>query len=43
MGFISNAQDEQRLRDPVRRAELIDGVARSIDDYFAPNTRLASR
>lgn len=43
MGFLSNAQDEQRLRDPRERAELIDGVAASIDDYFTQTSRLAAR
>ena len=43
MGFLSNSQDEQRLRDPAQRSELIDGVAASIDDYFAETSRLASR
>jgi N-acetylmuramoyl-L-alanine amidase len=43
MGFLSNPQDEQRLRDPAQRSELIDGVAASIDDYFAQTGRLASR
>jgi len=43
MGFLSNPQDEQRLRDPQQRADLIDGVAAAIDDYFADSTRLAAR
>ena len=43
MGFLSNGQDEQRLRDPRQRAELIDGVAASIDDYFAQTSRIAAR
>jgi len=43
MGFLSNGQDEQRLRDPQQRAQLIDGVAASIDDYFAESTRIAAR
>ncbi|WP_395672453.1 N-acetylmuramoyl-L-alanine amidase [Phenylobacterium sp.] len=42
MGFISNSQDEQLLRDPERRAEFMDAVGDSIDDYFGA-TRLASR
>ncbi|CAN7167108.1 N-acetylmuramoyl-L-alanine amidase [Phenylobacterium sp. LjRoot225] len=43
MGFLSNAQDEQRLRDPHQRAELVEGVAAAIDDYFAESTRIAAR
>ncbi len=43
MGFISNPADEQRLRDPDQRAQLVDAVAASIDDYFAQTGRLASR
>lgn len=43
MGFISNPADEQRLRDPEQRAQLVDAVAASIDDYFGQSARLASR
>jgi len=43
MGFLSNPQDEQRLRDPRQRAALVDGVAASIDDYFAQTSRMAVR
>jgi N-acetylmuramoyl-L-alanine amidase len=43
MGFISNPADEQRLRDPGERAQLVDAVAASIDDYFAQTTRIAAR
>jgi N-acetylmuramoyl-L-alanine amidase len=43
MGFISNPADEQRLRDPAERAELVDAVAASIDDYFAQAAKVASR
>jgi N-acetylmuramoyl-L-alanine amidase len=43
MGFLSNPEDEQRLRDPEQRARLIEGVAASIDDYFAQTSRLAAR
>jgi N-acetylmuramoyl-L-alanine amidase len=43
MGFLSNPQDEQRLRDPAQRAQLVEGVAASIDDYFAESTRVALR
>jgi N-acetylmuramoyl-L-alanine amidase len=43
MGFITNSADEAALRDPVRRGRLMSAVAGSIDDYFAQQTRLASR
>lgn len=43
MGFVSNPEDEAMLRDPARRAELVDAVAASIDDYFDETTRLAAR
>jgi N-acetylmuramoyl-L-alanine amidase len=43
MGFITNSEDEQALRDPGRRARLMSGVAEAIDDYFGEQTKLASR
>ncbi len=43
MGFLSNPQDEQRLRDADGRSEIVDAVARSIDDYFGQTTKLAAR
>jgi N-acetylmuramoyl-L-alanine amidase len=43
MGFVTNPDDEERLRDPTRRAQLMNAVGDSIDDYFAEATRLASR
>lgn len=43
MGFISNADDEQRLRDPDQRDRLIDGVADAIDEHFAQTGKLAAR
>jgi N-acetylmuramoyl-L-alanine amidase len=43
MGFVSNRQDEQFLRDPQRRSRLMNAVGDSIDDYFAEDTRLAAR
>lgn len=43
MGFVSNPDDEEFLRDPARRARLVGAVADSIDDYFAADTRLAAR
>jgi N-acetylmuramoyl-L-alanine amidase len=43
MGFVSNPEDEQFLRDPAQRGRLMNAVGDSIDDYFALATRLASR
>lgn len=43
MGFLTNAEDEQFLRDPQQRSRLMNAVGDSIDDYFAQATRLASR
>jgi len=43
MGFVTNTEDEQFLRDPAQRGRLMNAVGDSIDDYFAQATRLASR
>jgi N-acetylmuramoyl-L-alanine amidase len=43
MGFLTNPQDEQRLRDADQRADLVEAVSDSIDDYFSQTTRLAAR
>ena len=43
MGFVTNPEDEQLLRDPQKRAQLMNAVGDSVDDYFAQATRLASR
>ena len=43
MGFITNAEDEDFLRNTARRAKFMDAVGDAIDDYFAEATRLASR
>lgn len=43
MGFVTNAEDEQFLRDPARRQRLMTAVGDSIDDYFGGTTRLAAR
>jgi len=43
MGFVTNPDDEDRLRDPARRGQFMNAVADSIDDYFAEATRLAAR
>jgi N-acetylmuramoyl-L-alanine amidase len=43
MGFVTNPDDEEFLRDPQRRGRLMNAVGDSIDDYFNQATRLASR
>jgi N-acetylmuramoyl-L-alanine amidase len=43
MGFVTNSSDEAMLRDPAERAQLMDAVADTIDDYFNEPTRIASR
>lgn len=43
MGFISSPEDESRLTNPAQRGELMNRVAAAIDDFFADQTRLASR
>jgi N-acetylmuramoyl-L-alanine amidase len=43
MGFVTNLEDEQFLRDPAQRTRLMGAVGDSIDDYFAQATRLAAR
>jgi len=43
MGFVTNPDDEDRLRDPARRAQFMNAVGDGIDDYFAEATRLAAR
>lgn len=43
MGFVSNADDEDFLRDPGQRRQMMGAVGDAIDDYFAQATRLASR
>ncbi len=39
--FISNPQEEARLRDPAYQAELVEAVATGIQRYFARNPPLA--
>jgi N-acetylmuramoyl-L-alanine amidase len=39
--FISNPEEEKRLRDPAFRAELVDALASGIRRYFAKNPPLA--
>ena len=43
MGFVSNPDDEARLRDPAGRARLMSAVARAVDEHFGETMRLASR
>ncbi len=43
MGFVSNPEDEARLRDPAQRARLMAAVGRAIDAHFGEGLRLASR
>ncbi|MHB8286375.1 MAG: N-acetylmuramoyl-L-alanine amidase family protein, partial [Caulobacteraceae bacterium] len=43
MGFITNIDDERELLSPERRSQLVDGVAQAIDDYFAKDSRIATR
>jgi N-acetylmuramoyl-L-alanine amidase len=43
MGFVSNPEDEARLRDPVQRARFMAAVAHAIDDHFDETMKLASR
>jgi len=43
MGFVTNPDDEQFLRDVGQRKRLMNAVGDSIDDYFAEVTRLAAR
>ena len=39
--FISNPEEEDRLRDPAFRKQLVDALAAGIRRYFARNPRLA--
>jgi N-acetylmuramoyl-L-alanine amidase len=39
--FISNPTEEDKLRDPGYRAQLVDAIGTAIDDYFAGNPPLA--
>ena len=41
--FISNPEEEQRLRDPAFRAQLVEALADGIQRYFARNPPLARR
>lgn len=43
MGFLSNDEDEARLRDPAARARLMRAVVRAIDEHFGEGMRVATR
>jgi N-acetylmuramoyl-L-alanine amidase len=43
MGFVNNAEDEARLRDPASRARLMNAVANAIDAHFSDSLKLAAR
>ncbi|MBW8814653.1 MAG: N-acetylmuramoyl-L-alanine amidase [Caulobacterales bacterium] len=43
MGFVSNPDDEARLRDPAQRARFMAAVAQAIDEHFDDTLKLASR
>ena len=43
MGFVSNPEDEARLRDPTRRSRLMASVASAVDVHFSETLTLASR
>ena len=39
--FISNPDEEARLRDPAYQTQLMDALMRGIERYFAKNPPLA--
>jgi N-acetylmuramoyl-L-alanine amidase len=39
--FISNPEEEARLRDPAYQARLVDALASGVERYFARNPPLA--
>ena len=43
MGFITNSDDEHLLSDSAKRGRFMGAVARSIDDYFTQQTKIAAR
>lgn len=43
MGFVSNPDDEARLRDPGSRTRLMGAVVKAIDAHFDDQIRLATR
>ena len=43
MGFITNPDDAETLRDPLQRDRLMSSVGDAIDDYFDQERRYAAR
>jgi N-acetylmuramoyl-L-alanine amidase len=43
MGFVSNPDDEARLRDPAQRRQLMAAVAKAIDEHFGAPVTVAAR
>jgi N-acetylmuramoyl-L-alanine amidase len=43
MGFITNPDDEARLKSSAQRQKFMNAVGDAIDDYFAAQTKVASR
>jgi N-acetylmuramoyl-L-alanine amidase len=43
MGFITNPDDAETLRDPIQRERLMASVGDAIDDYFGQERRYAAR
>ena len=43
MGFITNPDDEARLKSQGQRQKFMNAVGDAIDDYFARQTKIASR
>jgi len=43
MGFVNNAEDEARLRDPGSRKRFMDAVGDAIDDHFGHGMKVAAR
>ncbi len=43
MGFITNPEDESRMKSAAQRQKFMNAVGDTIDDYFARQTRIATR
>ena len=41
--FISNPDEEEKLRDPAYQKRLVDALASGIERYFAKNPPLARK